>query len=424
MKLRKLAYFKVFWNILDIVVILIGLCCIAFDVYRTISVNKILDSLLENPDSYPDFTFLSYWQMTFNSALAIMVFFCWVKVFKYISFNKTMTQLQSTLSKCAKDLAGFAVMFFIIFLAFAQLGYLLFGNQLAEYSSFSESIFTLYRTILGDFNFPGLQQANRILGPAFFILYIFFIFFILLNMFLAIINDTYSEVKSDFEEQQNELEMGEYFKKGAVKMMEKLNIKKERVMDLQEVMKQGDLNKDGVLDFDEWRNNMKKRGYAEAEIEAVFSKYDMEGDKSLDMTEQRKMQLDLEKQRTDLDDDDLQQMKDDGDDGSSAGGGRRRRGSIPHEEAIMLQKRVERLEYSMSDVLSKLDSVLVKLNAIERNKAQRKETMSHLLNAISQSESNATSRDEMLRIVNNEIRDCDETTLNRNYAHPYNSGQE
>ena len=46
------------------------------------------------------------------------------QTFKYISFNKTMTQLSSTLSRCAKDLAGFAVMFFIIFLAFAQLGYL------------------------------------------------------------------------------------------------------------------------------------------------------------------------------------------------------------------------------------------------------------------------------------------------------------
>lgn len=51
-----------------------------------------------------------------------------------------MTQLSSTLSKCAKDLGGFAVMFFIIFLAFAQLGYLLFGSQLEAYSSFDTSM--------------------------------------------------------------------------------------------------------------------------------------------------------------------------------------------------------------------------------------------------------------------------------------------
>ena len=42
--------------------------------------NNKLDELLENPDDYPDFEFLSYWQVVFNSAVAIMVFFAWVKV--------------------------------------------------------------------------------------------------------------------------------------------------------------------------------------------------------------------------------------------------------------------------------------------------------------------------------------------------------
>ena len=58
-----------------------------------------------------------------------------------------MTQLSSTLSKCAKDLAGFAVMFFIFFLAFAQLGYLLFGSQVEEYSSFQMSMYVFNQQI-------------------------------------------------------------------------------------------------------------------------------------------------------------------------------------------------------------------------------------------------------------------------------------
>ena len=78
---------------------------------------------------------------------------------------------------------------------------------------FSVHSFTLFRIILGDFNFQALQQANRILGPTYFILYVFFVFFVLLNMFLAIINDTYSEVKADLAEQKNEFEMGDLFKK-------------------------------------------------------------------------------------------------------------------------------------------------------------------------------------------------------------------
>ena len=51
-----------------------------------------------------------------------------------------MTQLQSTLTRCAKDVAGFAVMFFIIFLTYAQWGYLLFGSQEFSYKSYGDTV--------------------------------------------------------------------------------------------------------------------------------------------------------------------------------------------------------------------------------------------------------------------------------------------
>ena len=139
-KKHKLSYFKSFWNILDVLVIVISIVCVVFNVYRSISVTNKLETLLQDPNAFPDFEFLSYWQVQFNSAIAVAVFFAWVKVFKYISFNKTMTQLSSTIGACAKDLAGFAVMFSIIFFAFAQLGYLIFGTQIKDFSSFLDAV--------------------------------------------------------------------------------------------------------------------------------------------------------------------------------------------------------------------------------------------------------------------------------------------
>ncbi|ELK03057.1 Polycystic kidney disease 2-like 2 protein [Pteropus alecto] len=102
-------------------------------------------------------------------------------IFKFISFNKTMSQLSSTLSRCMKDIVGFAIMFFIIFFAYAQLGFLVFGSQVDDFSTFQNSIFAQFRIVLGDFNFAGIQQANRILGPIYFITFIFFVFFVLLS---------------------------------------------------------------------------------------------------------------------------------------------------------------------------------------------------------------------------------------------------
>lgn len=71
-------------------------------------------------------------------------------------------------------------MFFIIFFAFAELGYLLFGSQVEDFSSFGVAMFTLLRTILGDFDYQAIEQANRVLAPIYFLSYIFFVFFVLL----------------------------------------------------------------------------------------------------------------------------------------------------------------------------------------------------------------------------------------------------
>lgn len=46
-----------------------------------------------------------------------------------------MTQLTETMSQAKADLASFSVMFFIVFFAFAQVGYLLFGTQVNDYRS-------------------------------------------------------------------------------------------------------------------------------------------------------------------------------------------------------------------------------------------------------------------------------------------------
>ncbi len=112
--------------------------------------------------------------------MALNVFAAWMKLFKYLSFNATMTQLSRTLTSAAKDLSGFTVMFFIIYFAFVQLGYLLFGTQVRAFRTFMDSFFTLFRMILGDFNFRDIEKANTILGPLFFLSYIFFVFFVLL----------------------------------------------------------------------------------------------------------------------------------------------------------------------------------------------------------------------------------------------------
>uniref|UniRef100_H2Y8T2 EF-hand domain-containing protein n=1 Tax=Ciona savignyi TaxID=51511 RepID=H2Y8T2_CIOSA len=417
---NKCSYFKSVWNCLDVLVILLSIVAFSFNIYRTITVDNLLTSLLDQPLTYPDFEFLGFWQMQYNNMVAIVVFFAWIKIFKYIRlgrFNRTMTQLQSTLSRCSKDIAGFAVMFFIIFLAYAQLGYLVFGTQVKDFSTFQESIFTQFRIILGDFDFHALEAANRVLGPIFFLTYVFFVFFVLLNMFLAIINDTYSEVKAEISMQKSEFEISDYIKRGYNKVLEKLSLKKDRIRDIQDAIHSADLNHDRHLDWEEWRLDLKMRGIPDAEIEAVFAKYDQDGDMILNENEQKKLQADLERQRMERDKS-----------GAATPGGRpasaRSKGAVSHvsyndsanesddddddrpissknfvsrDDFQLLSRRVDRMEHSIGAIVSKIDAVIVKLEAMERAKLKRRETMGKLLDNITEDERNGRSDDELRR---------------------------
>ncbi|XP_021266439.1 polycystic kidney disease 2-like 2 protein isoform X2 [Numida meleagris] len=225
-KRLKMEYFRSAWNWLDMLLIAVSILAICFNIYRSTEVSLLMEELLSNAHVYPDFHFLAFWQVIYDNMIAVNVFFAWIKIFKYVTFSKTMTQLASTLSRCAKDIIGFAIMFFIIFFAYAQFSYLVFGSQVNDFSTIQNCIFSQFRIVLGDFNFESLE-VNSILGPIYYISFVFFVFFVLLNMFLAIINDTYSEVKADFAViPKQELHIIDLFRQSYNDVLVKLKLRK------------------------------------------------------------------------------------------------------------------------------------------------------------------------------------------------------
>ena len=98
-KNNKLAYFTSFWNCLDVFVILVSMGTIVFNIYKYIAVNTLLKGLLAQPEIYVDFAYLAWWSKMFQNFSGLCIFVAWIKVFKFISFNKTMSQLAGTITK-------------------------------------------------------------------------------------------------------------------------------------------------------------------------------------------------------------------------------------------------------------------------------------------------------------------------------------
>uniref|UniRef100_A0A674ITA1 Polycystin-2 n=1 Tax=Terrapene triunguis TaxID=2587831 RepID=A0A674ITA1_9SAUR len=381
-RIHKLHYFRSLWNCLDILIIVLSVAAIGINMYRRSTVDMLLKKQLEDQNAFPNFEPLAYWQIQFNNIAAVTVFFVWIKLFKFVSFNRTMNQLSTTMSRCAKDVIGFAIMFFIIFLAYAQLAYLVFGTQVDDFSTFQECVFTQFRIILGDFNFTEIEEANRILGPIYFTTFVFFMFFILLYA-----------IRSSF------IFLSFYF--------------------LQNLRQGG-----GKLNFDELRQDLKGKGHTDAEIEAIFTKYDQDGDQELTEHEHQQMRDDLEKEREDLDLDrsslprpmsgrSFPRSLDDSeeDDDEDSGHSSRRRGSsssgVSYEEFQVLVRRVDRMEHSIGSIVSKIDAVIVKLEAMERAKLKRRDVLGRLLDGVTEDErlgrDNEIHREQMERLVREEL---------------------
>ncbi|XP_066535300.1 polycystin-2-like protein 1 [Hoplias malabaricus] len=383
LRIHRFSYFKSIWNILDVVIILLAIVAIVFNVFRTIKVDKLLGKLLEDPGIYADFEFLAFWQTQYNNMNAVNLFFAWIKIFKYISFNKTMTQLSSTLARCATDILGFAVMFFIVFFAYAQLGYLLFGTEVISFSTFQKCIFTQFRIILGDFDYDGIERANRVLGPIYFFTYVFFVFFVLLNMFLAIINDTYSEVKEELASQKDELQITDLIKQSYAKTFMKLKLKNEKISDVQKALRSGSKE----LEFKDFRETLKEMGHDDHEISAAFSKFDQDGNQILDMEEQQTMKRELEEKRDALNAELHNLGVSYGKNGNLAEDQKKTNAiSVTQEQFQMLVKQVLDLEFALTTTMGKIDMVMEKLGLQDTGKTNKKDTTGVQLTARNEEE--------------------------------------
>ena len=212
----KLQFFLYPWNIIDVICVILSLISIVYETLVFVITNQQLEELLLIEDNYPHFDHLFLLQLNSDFYLGLTLALHWLKIFNYLTLNRTLLLLNQTMSTCLREIFAFALMFSIILLSYTQLGWLLFGKHLSDWRSFRVSMsvrslliesfdflflvlisLTLFRMMLGDFDLDALIKIGSIIGPVFLFTYIYFVYFVLLNMFLAIINAAYSKTVTD-----------------------------------------------------------------------------------------------------------------------------------------------------------------------------------------------------------------------------------
>ena len=68
--------------------------------------------------------------------------------------------------------------------------------QAFEYRTVVTTLETLFSMLLMNFNFNAVHSAHRFLGPLFFFVYVLVIAFIVINMFITILNESLMRVRT------------------------------------------------------------------------------------------------------------------------------------------------------------------------------------------------------------------------------------
>ena len=124
-----------------------------------------------------------------------------VRCLKLMDFQPRLGIVTRSITLAGADLMHFIIIAGFVFLGYAMMAHLIFGNNIDYFRSFGSSVDTCFDILLGDISanaelreLPGLQG---IAGVLFFWSYMILVFMVLLNFLLAIIVDAFSEIKEN-----------------------------------------------------------------------------------------------------------------------------------------------------------------------------------------------------------------------------------
>jgi hypothetical protein len=129
-----------------------------------------------------------------------------IKFLKMLRFNRNIAFLGMTLKLCFHELIFCSMTFFLIWIAFVQLMYFIYNNDLREYASLLKSMQSAFLTILGKFDAKQFLYG-MILGPCVFASYNIVMLTFVVNIFVSIITDSFDKIRHDAKEHPEKYEV-------------------------------------------------------------------------------------------------------------------------------------------------------------------------------------------------------------------------
>lgn len=190
----RCSYFKTIWNWLEMLQIISALLVVAFSIERERSTLQVLQKVDVNPFVSVSFHDALFWFEVENYMICITMTIATLRLLRLFKFNNHTMVLFQAVRRSLKPTMSYAVVFFIIFIAYGHGSLLIFGKNVYMFSSFYRIIPMQFLMCLGaSVPHSELESVHVILARLYASSFLFMTMIILINMFVAILNDAHSD---------------------------------------------------------------------------------------------------------------------------------------------------------------------------------------------------------------------------------------
>jgi hypothetical protein len=116
-----------------------------------------------------------------------------LKFLKFLRLNDRVNILTRTLKSAARSILTIIATFSIVVLAYALAANTFYGGDLFSFRNVNNSWASLFRLLIGDFDYDAMRAVNQDVTFVFFWSFVILGLFIFLNMLIAVIMDSFSE---------------------------------------------------------------------------------------------------------------------------------------------------------------------------------------------------------------------------------------
>jgi hypothetical protein len=131
-------------------------------------------------------------------SLSIICCMLTLKTFRYLRMSKSLSIIMLSLERAWTQSVFVLFSTLIVIVGYSFSFYLAFGSTISEFRTLKESLLTCVSSLFVEVDLRDeMWKANRVLGPLLLLTYMFFVSFIVLSLFLAVIEAGFEEASED-----------------------------------------------------------------------------------------------------------------------------------------------------------------------------------------------------------------------------------